>query len=266
MQGSKIILWFILGGIFLVNLVCLLLPHDKDKSPILQQLESNMIFVKGGTFTMGCTYEQGTDCEDDEKPPQKVVLMDYYINKFEVTLEEWKTIMGINLDKSQQIECDHCPVTNISWFDIQNFINKLDDLTGIQYRLPTEAEWEYAARGGNLSRNFKYCGSNNLNEVAWFSINSKERVQKVGQKFSNELGLYDMSGNVWEWCSDWYNEHNVDGTLFDPRGPSKGKYKIMRGGSWDNGDRSCRTTNSSGFEPDFKDISLGFRLSRSVEY
>ena len=164
----------------------------------LPQIE--MVFVKGGTFMMGATPEQGSDAGDGEKPVHSVTVSDFYIGKYEVTQAQWKAVMGKN---PSHYKGENRPVERVSWYDIQKFIEKLNAKTGKRYRLPTEAEWEYAARGGNQSKGYKYSGSNDIGSVAWYTNNSGDRTHPVGQKQPNELGLYDMTGNVWEWCSDW---------------------------------------------------------------
>ena len=164
-------------------------------------------------------------------------------------------------DPSNFKNCDNCTVESVSWNDIQEFIQKLNQKTGKNYRLPTEAEWEYAAKGGNQSRGYTLSGSNTIDEVAWFFKNSGLRTNPVGQKQQNELGLYDMSGNVSEWCSDWYgSEYYQSSPSSNPKGASSGSYRVYRGGSWDLDARSCRVANRDRNAPDYRDNALGFRL------
>ncbi|MEY4134087.1 MAG: hypothetical protein RL386_437, partial [Bacteroidota bacterium] len=214
-------------------------PASNGGCPVVSSAQSfEMVLVRGGTFTMGCTGEQGGDCYSDEKPSHQVTVSDYYIGKYEVTQKEWRAVTGSN--PSYFENCDNCPVEVVSWADIQQFLTKLNAKTGKVYRLPTEAEWEYAARGGSSSLGYKYSGSNNLDEVAWHEGNSGNKTHPVGQKKSNELGLYDMSGNVWEWCADWYGSYS-SGAQTNPKGPSSGTYRVLRGGSWGNNAGSCRS-------------------------
>ena len=221
----------------------------------------DMVFVKGGTFTMGCTKEQGSDCGSDEKPSHKVTVGDFYIGKYEVTQKEWEEVMGSN--PSGFSNCgDNCPVENVSWNDIQEFIRKLNVKTGKKYRLPTEAEWEYAARGGNQSKGYKYSSSNNLDAVAWYTSNSGNKTHSVGTKQPNELGIYDMSGNVWEWVSDWYGNYSSTAAS-NPKGPISGSHHVNRGGSWSYNAKGCRVANRDGDGPDRRSNSVGFRLALS---
>ena len=149
---------------------------------------------------------------------------------------------------------------NVSWNDIQEFITKLNAQTGKKFRLPTEAEWEYAARGGNQSKGYKYSGSNSISDVAWYDDNSGDKTHPVGQKTPNELGIYDMSGNVWEWCQDWYGDYSSSSQT-NPTGPSSGSYRVLRGGSWNNGARNCRVSNRGSYNPDSRSYRSGFRLA-----
>ncbi len=200
------------------------------------------VLVKGGTFTMGCTDEQ-KDCEDDEKPAHKVTLSDFYISPYEVTQQQWKQVMSANPSKASK-DCDQCPVENVSWEEVQDYLEKLNAQGhGRNYRLPTEAEWEYAARGGNVTKGFLYSGSKDISLVAWYNGNSGNKTQLVGKRKPNELGLYDMSGNVWEWCSDWYGAY-TSGNQTNPTGPSSGSSRVLRGGSWNDYPQDCRVAVS----------------------
>ncbi len=235
---------------------------QKKGSEIIASLEDNMVYVEGGSFRMGCTGEQGGDCDDYERPVHEVTLSGYYIGKYEVTQAEWRAVMGADPEKLAFPGCDQCPVERVSWDDVQEFIKKLNSLTGKQYRLPTEAEWEYAARGGKNSSSYKYAGSNNLDEVGWYDDNSDVKTHPVGQKRSNELGLYDMSGNVWEWCSDWKGGY-IGISQTNPRGPSSGYFRVRRGGGWNGYARLCRVSYRFSNAPAFRGRNLGFRLARS---
>jgi len=223
-----------------------------------------MVAVKGGTFTMGGTSEQGSEAEGDEKPTHSVTLSDYYIGKFEVTQELWKAVMGNEPTYNggwtdQYGRGNNYPAYRVSWNDIQKFIRKLNQKTGANFRLPTEAEWEYAARGGNKSNGYKYSGSNSIDNVAWYTSNSGSKTHQVGIKSPNELGIYDMSGNVWEWCQDRYGSYS-SGSQTNPTGPSSGSYRVPRGGSWFNSAEYCRVSNRDSNTPDGRYSGLGFRL------
>ena len=216
----------------------------------------NMIKVQGGTFTMGATAEQGSDAESDEKPTHQVTLSDYMIGETEVTQELWKAVMGSN---PSNFSGTNLPVEGVSWDDCQTFIKKLNQLTGKNFRLPTEAEWEYAARGGQKSKGYKYAGSNALSDVAWYWDNSSSKTHPVKQKQANELGLYDMSGNVWEWCQDWYGNYG-SAAQTNPTGPSSGSYRVIRGGSWSDSASSCRVAYRNIYSPGIRISYLGFRV------
>ncbi len=232
-------------------------PASRDK--ILANLAADMVYVEGGTFTMGATAEQGSDAEDDEKPAHQVTLSSFYICKHEVTQEEWEAVMGSN---PSEFKGKRRPVENVSWEDCQTFISKLNSITGKHYRLPTEAEWEYAARGGSRSQGYKYSGSNNLGNVAWDSYYGDFKTHEVMTKSPNELGLYDMSGNVWEWCSDWYDsKYYASSPNINPKGASSGPYhRVKRGGSWFYGLRSCCVSNRRYSVSSFCSNDLGLRL------
>ena len=224
---------------------------------LLTKLERNMVYVAGGTFKMGATSEQKPDDYKDEKPVHKVELSSFSICKFEVTQELWEAVMGSNPSHFQGARL---PVEQVSWNDCQEFIQKLRQLTGKNYRLPTEAEWEYAARGGGSSRGYKYSGGNDPNIVSWYGDNSNSTTHEVGTKRANELGLFDMSGNVWEWCQDWYDEY-PSGKQVDPQGPSSGSGRVRRGGGWGREASYCRVSCRLNPAPDFRSILLGLRLA-----
>ncbi len=221
----------------------------------------DMVYVKGGTFMMGATEEQDDDVWDNEKPVHQVTLSDYYISKFEVTQGLWKAVMGSN--PSSFKKGDDYPVECVSWNDIQTFLTNLNRLTGKKYALPTEAQWEYAARGGGKSVGYKYSGSNTIGDVAWYGENSavdgSRSTHPVGTKCPNELGIYDMSGNVWEWCSDWSGFYS-NGSQSNPTGPSTGSYRVLRGGSWNYNARYCRVSNRYDYAPGDRYNYNGFRV------
>ena len=241
-------------------------------------LVPEMVFVEGGTFTMGCTAEQEPDCDDDERPAHSVTLSSFQMGKYEVTQGEWESLMGEN--PSNISDCgSNCPVELVSWYDVIVYCNRLSEQAGLTpcyysdegysnifgksgetwsqpnagevywlntangYRLPTEAEWEYVARGGIQSEGYKYAGRNDVNMVAWYRNNSNGKTQPVGGKTPNELGIFDLSGNVWEWCWDWY-----DGGFYSesancqPLGPNSGSNRVLRGGSWVNDAQFCRVS------------------------
>jgi formylglycine-generating enzyme required for sulfatase activity len=217
-----------------------------------------MIFVEGGTFTMGCT---DGDCDTtlfgyEEEPAHLVKLNSFYIAKYPVTLKEWQLVMKTNPTSYSD---GNIPVTMVSWDDVLAFIREVNRLTGKKYRLPTEAEWEYAARGGNLSKGYVYSGSNNIDEVAWYVGNSEGNLHPVGTKKPNELGIYDMSGNVWEWCSDWYDKY-TDNFQENPAGPVAGAERVRRGGSVGNPATRCRVSARGSDPPNLRFRTLGFRL------
>lgn len=233
-----------------------------------------MVWVSGGTFTMGST---GSDAESDEKPLHSVSVSGYYIGKYEVTQTQWTSIMGSN---PSDYKGDNRPVEEVSWTDCCRFCNALSDHYGLQrcysisgsgddatvtmvhssggFRLPTEAEWEFAARGGNSSRGYKYSGSDNIDNVAWYTDNSNA-THNVGGKNGNELGIYDMSGNVWEWCWDWYGAYTSQ-TQTNPTGAYSGSGRVIRGGGWGSNARRCRCADRNFISPSYRDCDLGLRL------
>ena len=228
-------------------------PKQKE---VLEKLIKNMVNVEGGTFKMGATPEQGTsDPYKDEYPVHQVTLSDYFIGKYEVTQAEWEAVMG---DPSW-FKGSNSPVVWVSWDECQSFIEKLNQLTGLEFSLPTEAQWEYAARGGNKSKGYKYSGSNSVEDVAWYDGNSSDKTHQVGTKLPNELGLYDMSGNVREWCSDWYGDYSSSSQT-NPTGPSSGSSRVYRGGNFISSDTFCRVSYRNWEDPGFRDDYLGLRL------
>ena len=249
-----------------------------------------MVYVEGGTFVMGGTSEQQDVEAYDNKPTHSVSLSSYYLSDHEVTQAEWEAVMGTTVRQQRDKEYSSLPIYGegpdypmcyISWDDCQEFIRKLNSQTGKNYRLPTEAEWEYAARGGLKSRGYKYSGSNTLGDVAWYWQNSGDhflsgtdddwdwdkiennhgQTHPVKQKQSNELGLYDMSGNVWEWCQDWYGDYTTN-CQSNPQGPANGSDRVIRGGSWSDFAWGCRVSNRCIYGPSYRFSSLGLRLAR----
>ena len=266
------------------------LKNDITKDGIFNGLPNDeMVLVKGGTFTMGATEEQGSDYDSDERPTHQVTLSDFYIGKYEVTQQLWEYVMkysgpcadgsimsadasdvwlGDDSSSEYGVGNDY-PAYYVSWEDIVNiFIPRLNKITGKTFRLPTEAEWEYAARGGNKSEGYKYAGSNTIDKVAWYFDNACDvgesspayGTHPVGTKAPNELGLYDMTGNVWEWCSDWYGEYSSS-SQSNPTGPeTSGSRRVFRGGSWSHRAEFCRVSYRNRRTPDMRANSLGFRL------
>ena len=226
----------------------------------------DMIYVNGGSFLMGDSLE---DADEEDIPVHEVQLSSYYLGKYPVTQGLWESLMGNNPSFFKGLER---PVEQVSWEDCQDFIKKLNDLTGKSYRLPTEAEWEYAARGGQESKGYLYAGNDKLKEVAWYAENSHGETKEVGQRMPNELGLYDMSGNVDEWCQDWYDGEFYkqcadNGATVNPQGPDRGVSRVYRGGSWHDSPQYCRVASRYDLAPlpeDRRD-NLGFRLAMSLQ-
>jgi sulfatase modifying factor 1 len=227
---------------------------NADMQKILAELENNMTKVSGGSF------EMGDESLNENQPVHKVWLSSFRICKYDVTQSLWETIMGNN--PSGSMKCDDCPVEKVSWNDAKKFIVKLNKLTGKNYRLPYEAEWEYAAKGGNKSNGYKFSGGNNIDSVGWSENNSDNKSHPVGQKSANELGLYDMTGDVLQWCSDWfdcdYYKYSPDQ---NPHGPDSGETKVLRGGAWNITTPYCRVTIRPELPPDSRYYNAGLRLA-----
>ena len=225
---------------------------------LLEGLKQQMVAVPGGTFTMGCTEEQSS-CDEDEKPVRQVQVKSFTISKYEVTQDLWEAVMGKNPSKFRN--CPRCPVENVGWDEANVFLKKLNALTGGHYRLPTDVEWEYAARGGQQSQAFLYVGSDDLDSVAWYDKNSGNRVHRVGQKQPNGLGLYDMSGNVWEWMADCWNKKfpgpPTDGSAWKSGNCAR---HMLRGGGWTSYPRYLRSSNRYWNLSAFLRDDVGFRL------
>lgn len=237
----------------------LLLPAETF---IVNEVSFKMVHVDSGIFMMGAV-DDDEDATSHERPQHKVNLSDYWIGETQVTQALWLAVMDKN--PSCHKEDLKCPVESVSWNDCQEFINKLNKLTGKKFHLPTEAQWEFAARGGNIGKEhlYKFAGSNDIDDVAWFIENSENNIHPVGRKNPNELGLYDMSGNVYEWCNDWfessysYDEENST----DPTGPETGVRRVYRGGSWILPDAGCRVSYRHAAMPTTSFAGLGLRLA-----
>ena len=219
--------------------------------------------VESGSFTMGCQGGRDSECDDDEKPAHRVQVRSFEIGKYEVTQELWEAVMGDN--PSRFTGCARCPVERVSWDDVRVFLRKLNDLTGERYRLPTEAEWEYAARGGRQSRGYQYAGGNDAGTVGWYDENSGQRTHPVGGKRANELGLHDMSGNVYEWVQDCWND-SYRGAPDDGRAWERGdcSRRVVRGGSWSGKPWFLRAADRDWDDAGLRNDVLGFRIARTL--
>lgn len=264
--GHKSITWNVLNEVEKLvcsNLVFMVTAGDgKNETYTKNGVTFEMVYVKGGTFTMGATSEQESDVGKDEKPSHLVTLSDYSIGKYEVTQELWQAVMGNNPSSFQGSKR---PVERVSWDDCQIFINRLNSLFssqlgGKRFALPTEAQWEYAARGGKKSLGYKYAGGNNIDAVAWYEDNGSISTHEVGMKYPNELGLYDMSGNVYEWCQDWYGSYSSSSQSNPTSLLSNSYARVYRGGSWLNNARDCRILKRCFSVPSESSRYLGFRL------
>ena len=241
-------------------------PTPQTETFTVNGVSFSMVAVEGGTYMLGAS-DDDTEAESWEKPAHRVALSSFSLSQTEVTQELWQAVMGSNpswYSPSHDYEEDlQRPVECVSWEDCQTFITRLNELTGKNFRLPTEAEWEYAARGGSQSQNYKYAGSNTIGDVAWYDENSSSQTHPVATKAPNELGLYDMSGNVYEWCQDWYGSYSSDPQL-DPTGPtSSSGIRVIRGGAWNYNVKQCRVTHRTLNYPVSKSPDLGLRLALS---
>lgn len=283
--------------LLLIMLVLAFTACTTDTKKPNQEIPSNMIYVSGGTFDMGS--ETG---DNDELPVHPISLTNFYIAKHETTQGEWEEIMGYNPASDSGFgEGNQYPVFFVSWYDIMVYCNKKSVKEGLTpcytkdgeantelwgnvptaedsiqwdniicdwsangYRLPTEAEWEYAARGGRSSQHYTYSGSNIMNEVAWNANNSMSKAHLVGTKANNELGIYDMSGNVYEWVWDWYGPYSASNSQINPSGPETGLYHVGRGGAWFGSVKGCKTTYRNYFSPSGKNKRFGFRVARKA--
>lgn len=242
----------------IINLILFPSNYSRIQTYVVNGVTFDMVRVAGGTFNMGGTDEQGSDATNLEKPVHKVTLSNYSIGVTEVTQELWNAVMGHN--PSEFNDNLQCPVECVSYDDCLEFIERLNEITKMSFRMPTEAEWEYAARGGNQSEKHKYSGDDEVLNVAWCGTNS-ERTHSVAQKNANELGLYDMSGNVWEWCSDWYGAYSAESQT-NPKGPETGTFRVCRGGGWHSSVGNCRTSSRTYNAPTAATNRIGLRLAK----
>ena len=241
---------------------------NQDFTETAWGVNMKMIWVEGGDFLMGCTSEQGGDCSSDEQNVRRVTVDGFYIGMLEVTQSQWEKVVGTSIYQ-QKTKADYSntygvgsdyPMYYVSWDEAMEFCRLLSNKTGKTYTLPTEAQWEYAARGGNKNEGAKYAGSNMIDAVAWYTDNSGSSTHIVGSKRANALGIYDMSGNVWEWCKDWYASSYVSYDTNNPVGPSSGSYRVNRGGSWDSSASDCRVANRNNYSPGDRSNGLGLRV------
>jgi formylglycine-generating enzyme required for sulfatase activity len=230
--------------------------EPQDETFIVNGVTFNMVAVEGGTFMMGAS-EDDTEADNREVPAHEVTLSSFSIGQTEVTQALWQAVMGSNPSHFLDIVS---PVETVTWDDCQTFITNLNQITGRNFRLPTEAEWEFAARGGKLGQGYKYAGGNTIGDVAWYYGNSRSSTHAVATKAPNELGLYDMSGNVLEWCQDWFDYYS-DAAQTNPTGPSLGTYRVCRGGSFGSAASSCRVSFRVNYTPTIKGSYLGLRLA-----
>lgn len=229
---------------------------DKSKEEIIKNLEDNMMKIPKGKFQMGCVNDTLPLCDYQTKPLRDVTISAFELGKYEVTQEEWEAVMGEN--PSYNKDCDQCPVDMVSHKDIQVFIEALNELTKKKYRLPSEAEWEYAAIGG---QSYIYAGGDDIDSVSWYDKNSNNKSHPVGQKLPNGYGLYDMSGNIWEWCQDFYHENYKDAPLDNQPVTKYSPHKSLRGGSYSNYKGFGRAYARGVLSTTSRKDNAGFRLA-----
>lgn len=237
--------------------------NSMKKTFTVKGVEFSMVYVEGDSFDMGATPEQGIYAAFDEKPSVKVTVSSFYLGITPVSQALWKAVMSCNPSHHQG---DDLPVERVTWFECQEFVKKLSAMTNENFRLPTEAEWEYAARGGKHAAHKRYAGAddNDLGAFIWCNDNSNGVSHQVGSLNPNELGIYDMSGNVSEWCADWYfNSYNNNNDKVNPQGPSSGIAKVIRGGSWSDKKMACRVSKRLSLNPNYKSKLVGLRIAKS---
>ena len=232
-------------------------------------INMRMIYVEGGTFIMGCTGDQGGECVSDESPNRQTTVGSFYIGMLEITQSQWEKVMGTSISQQRNKADPEYPLRGtgsdypmyyVSWEEAKEFCARLSRQTGRNYSLPTEAEWEYAARGGKKNEGTKYAGGWSIDDVAWYSGNSNSSTHLCGTKRSNALGIYDMSGNVWEWCEDWYGDQYLQYDNNNPKGASTGSYRVLRGAGWGSSAEGCRVASRGGNKPAIRYFNIGFRV------
>jgi len=258
-----------------VSTICLIFTLLSVQFGMISQKLPEMVLVKGGTFKMG-----SNSGESDEKPVHSVTLSDYYIGKYEVTVAQYKAYCSETGNKlppdpksdwyeehknaAKWVWRDDYPIVNVTWKDAMDYCAWLSRKTGLNYTLPTEAQWEYAARGGNKNERYNYSGSESINKVAWYDETTLEKGPKaVGTLKPNALGVYDMSGNAWEWCKDYFGRYSSEPQK-NPQGPSSSAYRVIRGGSWYYVANFARITARDGPYPHYTNYNYGFRLVRNL--
>jgi formylglycine-generating enzyme required for sulfatase activity len=239
---------------------------ERELSPdFINKLQDDFVLVPGGSFLMG-----SNEGEDDERPIHNSLVESFLMCKYEVTQQQWIEVMDTKPWQGLKYvnECDQCPVVNVDWYDVRNFIKQLNKRSGEHFRLPTEAEWEYACRAESITKYAHGSYKMNLTQYAWFYDNAfkkgEMRAQEVGTRKPNKWGLYDMMGNVYEWCSDWYSRNYYNKSpVQTPKGPMYGSYKVVRGGDWARTDYFLRASSRRYYSPHYKDVNVGFRLAKN---